>query len=179
MLFMEWRFVMTGRKILMSALLCLSLALAAGCASSGYSGVIPVAGATLGPDTPARRMTALNAAEQVLLSKGYTPVTVVKDKGFMNFLLEADSDTVYKVNVRLVDVQSGKNDVEMDIDMKILRSGPKTSGLSIGGGIGFGTGGGSGFGLGVATGARDYQDDDIKFSLKKEIAAAVEKALAQ
>ena len=168
-----------GKRLWLCVLVLNLALLVGGCASGGYTGVIPVAGKATGPDTPGRRLEALDAAEQILLSRGYAPLNVDKEKGYMNYMLEADSDTVYKVNVRLVDTQSGKNTVEMDVDMRILRTEPKSTGIRLGGGIGIGTGGGGGFGFGMATPSQDWNDDDIKFALKKEIAEAVEKVLAR
>ncbi|MBI9074540.1 MAG: hypothetical protein JEZ02_03940 [Desulfatibacillum sp.] len=170
---------MTNKTMQWIVALAITSAMLSGCATGGYSGLIPIAGTNVGADTPERRMAALNAAEQVLLSKGYSPVRVEKNKGYMNFILEADTDTMHHVNVRLVEVQSGKNNVEMDVNVRILRTEPERTGLSVGGGIGIGAGGGGGFGFGIATPSQEWSDDDTKLALKKEIAAAVEKALAQ
>ncbi len=157
--------------------IALLFSLIAGCASS-YSGIIPVAGPKTGQDTPARRLAALNAAEEVLLSRGFDALRVEKDKGYMKYILQVDADTAHLVNVRLVDVKSGKNDVEMDVDVRIMRERyEEESGVSLGGGIGVG-GSGGGFGFGIRTPSKKWNDDDAKFALKKEIAAAVDQALA-
>ena len=155
------------------ALLASAALFVGGCASSGSRDPIMVSSAQV---AGANEIIALDAAEQVLLSRGFDPLNIEKEKGYMRFVRKVDANTMREVNVRVVQNQSGGS--ELDVDVVVMRTEPeRKTGLSFGGG--FGIGGGGAVGLGLSPGGAKKQDKAKADEIRDEISEAVKAALEE
>ncbi len=163
---------MDNKLTLFAMILGIVASVITGCASNGTTNSIPLTGEQSAQNSA---LMALDAAEQVLLSRGFDPLRVEKENGYMRFVRKVDTGAMREVNIRVVGNESGGS--ELDVDVVVMRTEPKRKGgLSLGGGFGFGSG--SALGVGIGSGTSNREDKAVANEIKSEIANAVETALA-